>query len=192
MANVMKFRVELRDEPRLWREFEVSDTKMLSDLCYAILASVDALGTHLMLIEYKNKKYEVVSDFEYLNMRDVSLRTLEWKCGEKAEFVYDFGSEWVFDVTLVSVSEMKRNTQRHYPYIADGAGRGIIEDMFCEEYSELLDEMDADKEIVYEYFYGEYRHMQKWRYDDFNLKIFNALFKLDVKRMAEAYDNLEA
>ena len=46
---------------------------------------------------------------------------------------YDFGTTQTFWLELIDIADMKRGWGRRYPYVLDGAVRGIIEDMSCEE-----------------------------------------------------------
>ena len=66
---------------------------------------------------------------------------------------YDYGASQEFTIELVSVETMKRGARTHYPYITDGAGRGIIEDTSPYELADMIEETDKTGKlpIIYNY-----------------------------------------
>ena len=135
MAQVYKLRVRLKElEKYIWRDIEISSLSSVAKLGYAILAAFEANASHLFCIEYSGMNYE----FEFYNMdysnkqtvnpTTVKLQSLKLKVGDKLIMRYDYGADWEFDINVVSITEMKKGSGTHYPYITDGAGKGIIED----------------------------------------------------------------
>ena len=52
---------------------------------------------------------------------------------------YDYGAGWEFEIELLSITEMKRGAGTHYTYVADGKGKGIIEDTSPYELAEIVE-----------------------------------------------------
>ena len=154
----------------LWRELEVLSNATVANLAYCVLASVDASGSHLFNIDYNNNRFEFIydemEDFAPAVCYNPSLYTLDelnLNLNDELKMEYDYGASWEFNIKLISVNEMKKGTHRHYPYITKGVGRKLDE----EEYFENL--TDEDKKEI-------------------NIKHYNVLFKDDVWRMQEGYE----
>ena len=76
--------------------------------------------------------------------------------------VYDFGVKWKFNIAVLSMTPMKKGTGTHYPYIVSGNGDGITEDVFP----------------------SEINNTNSW-----NIDIANALYKANIARLQEIYEN---
>ncbi len=195
MTEVYKFKVKLRElEDKIWRDIEISSTTSVAKLGYAVLAAFEAEGSHLFCINYKGCRHEIVyddfyDDFEIKTIDPISKRlsSLKMKIGDKMEMEYDYGAGWCFDIELVSVEPMKKGMGTHYPYVTDGAGRGIIEDLSIGEWVDYVTKTDETgvKPIYYDVFDKEVT----WDYQRFDLKTLNALLKGTIQRMQENYED---
>ena len=169
--QVYTFKISLIDKNvELWREIEVLSNATVANLAYCVLASVDASGSHLFNINYNNNRFEFIydemEDFAPAVCYNPALYTLDelsLNVNDKLKMEYDYGASWEFNIKLISVSEMKKGTHRHYPYITKGFGRKLDE----EEYFENITQQDK-KEI--------------------NIKNYNILFKDNVWRIQECYE----
>lgn len=162
MANIYKFKVKL-EEVESEREIEITSTSTLAKLGYAILAAFGAEGSHLFEIEFDGRCFS--HNFENENLIDITtikLDQVSLSVGEKLNMVYDFGAEWKFNIEVLSVTLMKNGIGTHYPYIVSGNGDGITEDVFLPEIS----------------------NTNSW-----NIDIANALFKGNIIRLQEIYEN---
>ena len=189
-VQMMRYKVELvGEEKRLWREIEISSNAELDQFCYALLASVEAQGNHLFSLTFKEKEYEIFSENRvYNDIRKYALKNIDWKIGESATLIYDYGCEWNFKITLLFIEDMKKGMGNRYPYVTDGAGRGIIEDVFIKEYTKLLNKMVLDKNLQYKYIIDD-THVLTWRYDTFNSKTANILLRGDIIKLLLCYNN---
>lgn len=43
---------------------------------------------------------------------------------------------------MVDIEDMKRGQGRKYPYVTDGAGRGIVDDVHSDELQEFIEQID--------------------------------------------------
>lgn len=194
MTEVYKFKVKLRElENKIWRDIEISSTSSLAKLGYAVLVAFEAEGSHLFCINYKGCRYEIVYDdfYEDLGMKIVDpiskkLSSLKMEIGDKMEMEYDYGAGWVFDIELVSVEPMKKGMGTHYPYVTDGAGWGIIEDISVGEWVDYINQVDetGTPPVYYDVFDKEV----SWDYQRFDLKTLNILLKGSIQRMKENYE----
>ncbi|TCS77664.1 pRiA4b ORF-3-like protein [Pectinatus cerevisiiphilus] len=103
---------------------------------------------------------------------------------------YDYGAGWGFEIELLSMSEMKRGAGTHYPYVTDGNGRGIIEDISPYELAEIVTKTDMNgilPQIMDMYANREI----SWDYRKLDLKYCNAFLKNDVWKIQNAYEVCE-
>lgn len=197
MSNIYKFRVSLCEaENILWRDIEITSVSSVAKLGYAILAAIESTASHLFNISYNGERYEVLFDEEdiddeiALDATMTKLSSLKFKVGDKLTMEYDYGSSWRFDIVLLSVTEMQRGTGTHYPYITDGNGKGIIEDISPDDFIELIKKTDKDGTlpVIADAYSGE---EIEWDYRDFNLEHCNMFFKDIVSDMQIAYEECE-
>ena len=83
------------------------------------------------------------------------------------------------------MADMKRGRGRRYPYVLDGAGRGIIDDMPCEELKELVAQIDRNGETDQPIYYQDRRI--PWEYRWFDLTCINYLLKGDIEAIEDGY-----
>ncbi len=194
MTEVYKFKVKLRElENKIWRDIEISSASNVAKLGYAVLAAFEAEGNHLFCINYKDCRYEIVCDdfYEDFGMKiedpiSKKLSSLKMEIGDKMEMEYDYGASWRFDIEFVSAEPMKKGMGTHYPYVTDGAGWGIIEDLSIGEWVDYITETDetGTPPVYYDVFDKEV----SWDYQRFDLKTLNILLKGKIQRMKENYE----
>ncbi|MFQ7293195.1 MAG: plasmid pRiA4b ORF-3 family protein [Monoglobales bacterium] len=194
MAEVYKFKVKLCElEEKIWRDIEISSLSTVSKMAYTVLAAFGANGSHLFCVRRADETYEFMyDDFgdvdeDVIDPSTVKLSKLKLTVGDKITIEYDYGAGWRFDMELISVTEMRRGTGTHYPYITAGEGYGIIEDSFpgvLEDYIEQTDKTGALPMV-----YSSYEDKEKeWDYRRFDLKLTNMLLKYDIDSIKEAYE----
>lgn len=175
-------------EDRIWRKAEVSSNYRLDQLGYMVLAAFDTMAYHLFEFFYDEGRFEIPNEdapFEQIDMADFKLHQLELKPGDRIRMDYDFGTTQTFWLELVAVDDMKRGWGRRYPYVLDGAGRGIIDDMSCEELSELIAQIDRTGKTDEPIYYQE--RMMPWDYRWFDLDCMNSLLKGEIEMIEEGY-----
>lgn len=175
-------------EEKIWRKVEVSSNYRLDQLGYMVLAALDTLAYHLFEFYYDDGRFEIPNEdapFEQIDMADFKLHQLKLKLGDRIRMEYDFGTTQTFWLELVEIADMKRGWGRRYPYVLDGAGRGIIDDMSCEELSELVAQIDrngkTDEPIYYQ------GRMMPWDYRWFDLDCMSSLLKGEIELIEEGY-----
>ena len=175
-------------EDRIWRKAEVSSNYRLDQLGYMVLAAFDTMAYHLFEFYYDGGRFEIPNEdspFEQIDMAEFKLYQLELKQGDRIRMDYDFGTTQTFWLELVAVDDMKRGWGRRYPYVLDGAGRGIIDDMSCEELSELIAQIDRTGKTDEPIYYQERRI--SWDYRWFDLDCMNSLLKGEIEMIEEGY-----
>lgn len=198
MAKVLTFQVGIDGlEDKIWRKIEITDRRTVADLAYTILATFDSLAYHLYDIKYKNKVYDCWIDIEYdhrdvelVNAVTTKLSDMDLKENDTMEMDYDTGSTTTFKITYLGSREMEKYNGKHYPYIIDGAGRGMLDDLCDFELKEIVDDIDK-KGYSEHYFTPGYERTIKYDYRKFNIKNNNALLKglvLDIKNGYEVGD----
>lgn len=195
MTKVLTFKVVIEGlENKIWRKVEITDTKTVADLAYTILATFDSLAYHLYDIKYKDKIYDSwisieddYSDIPKINATITSLSKLELKEQDKLEMQYDFGSTTTFKITYLECRNLERGAGRHYPYIIDGAGRGMIDDISDFELKEIVDDIDKKGYSNYNFTAG-YERKIKYDYRDFDIKSNNILLKGIISEIKYKYE----
>lgn len=196
-ANVYKFLIGYKGyEEKIWREVEVSGNYPLSKLAYLVLASFDTLANHLFFIEHNGKHYEIdfdddfydeVYDEESIDPTTVKLNNMGLEIGSVMEMVYDYGCEQEFVITLKEISDMEKGTSLKYPRIVAGQGKGILDNMFSEEFGEVIKQIDEKNKSEQMYLSptGEY---ELWDYRDFNIDEMNRTLKSDIEAIQNGFE----
>lgn len=191
-AQVYKFKIEYQNfESIVWREVEVSDNYTLAKLGYLVLVSFDTLANHLFFLEYNDKHYEIDLSGELgkdnIDPTEVKLGSLNLGIGSQIIMTYDYGCEHIFKITLLEIRDMEKGTSIKYPKITDGSGKGILDDMFNEDFKSIIDEIDKTGKTEHTYMnpYGVY---EKWDYRDFNIELINKSLKNDLEMVRQAYE----
>ena len=195
MADVYKFKVSLVEfENTFWREIEITSVSSVAKLGYAVLAAFEAEASHLFNIRFNGKHYEIVFEKDYfddepvIDPTGIKLAALKLKVGDKLNLQYDYGANWKFEIELLSISEMKRGTGTHYPYITAGEGKGIIENIFPSELANIVKLTDEHDEAAIEVIDPYLGEKQPWDYRKFDLKFANAFFKDEVWTIKGVYE----
>ena len=160
MKQVYTLKVSLTEDPkRFWRTIDVLSNFTVARVGYAILAAFEAEGSHLFSFNIKDTDYEFVYDDCAMLDIDVpptspdtvELPELGLSVGDHFNFVYDFGSDWEFDIEVVKIEDLEKGFSCLFPRITDGMGKGIIEDAIPFQLVEIADknvEMDGPVEII--------------------------------------------
>ena len=198
MTNVLTFKIEIEGlEDKIWRKIEISDKKTFADLAYTILASFDSLAYHLYNIKYDNKTYDcMVYPDEYHNdekLYDATathLNNLNLKQNDKLIMTYDIGTPTTFIITFLKTRNMEKGHGTHYPYVIDGAGKGMLDDISGYELKEIVDNIYKKGFSDYDFTPG-YERTIKYDYRNYDKEADNILLKGLVSQIKEGYENGE-
>lgn len=194
MAKVLTFKVGIEGlEDKIWRCIEITDRRTVADLAYTILATFDSLAYHLYDIKHGNDRYDCMidpMDLRNYNFKDAvrtKLSDVDFENNNKMIMEYDFGSTTTFIITYLESRNMEKYNGNHYPYIVDGAGRGMIDDMCDFELKEVVE--DIDKKGYSDHFFTPgYERKIKYDYRYFNIKNNNALLKGEILDIKNGYE----
>ena len=192
-ANVYKFLISYKGyEEKIWREVEVSGNYTLSKLAYLVLVSFDTLANHLFFIEYNGNHYEIdlCGECEKDNNIDpttISLNKMGLEIGSVMKMVYDYGCEQEFVIILKEISDMEKGTSLKYPRIVAGQGKGILDNMFSDDFGEVIKQIDEKNKSEQMYLSptGEY---ELWDYRDFNIDEMNRTVKSDIEAIQNGFE----
>ena len=195
MAKVLTFKVGIEGlEDKIWRKIEITDRRTVADLAYTILATFDSLAYHLYDIKYKNKVYDCWvcieddhSDIPPINATITKLSDIGLKENDTMEMEYDKGTPTDFVITYIDSKEIERGNGRHYPYIIDGSGRGMIDDISSYKLKEIVNDIDK-KGYSEHYFTPGYERTIKYDYRDYDIKGDNILLKGKIEEIKYAYE----
>ncbi len=195
MAKVFTFKVEIEGlEEKIWRKIEITDKRMISELAYAILASFDSLAYHLYQIYHGEDRYHcMIGDVDFfhevqvINATQTKLNQIDFSSNNKMVMEYDFGSTTNFIITLVDTRDLERYKANHYPYVIDGAGRGMLDDISQDDLKDIVDDIDKKGYSDYDFTPG-YERSIKYDYRDYNMKLDNALLKGEIVLIRDKYE----
>lgn len=196
MSKVLTFKVEIEGlENKIWRILEITDLRTVADLAYTILASFDSLAYHLYNIKYENKRYDCmiyVDDYngseELVDATITKLNKLNLKEKDTLVMEYDYGSTTVFKITYIECRDLEKGNGNHYPYIIDGAGRGMIDDIPGDYLKEIVCDIDKKGYSEYEFTPG-YERKLLYDYRDYNAKDDNVLLKGIIAEIKYGYES---
>lgn len=108
----------------------------IGDLAYSILASFNSLAYHLYSITYKDGEYKYYIDDDLMFDDEIALDAsqgllsdIELNNNDTMEMEYDFGFTTIFKIKYLGSRELEENDKTYYPYIIDGAGNGMLDDV---------------------------------------------------------------
>lgn len=128
------------------RRFRLPAYLMVSDLCYAVLAAYQSMGSHLFVLDYKNERFclDREHDADMIPADLVPLGKLEMRKGNTLKLVYDFGENWEFVIRYDG--KKKVDYIENVPKLLSGEGYNIWEDE-----KDLLEKLILNpKEIITE------------------------------------------
>lgn len=175
-------------EDRIWRSVAVSSNYRLDQLGYLVLAAFDTMAYHLFEFYYEDARFEIpdeASIFDQIDMAAFKLHQMGLKIGDRMQMDYDFGTTQTFWLELIGIEEMKRGQGKRYPYILEGAGRGIIDDMVYLDLKELIEQIDRNGKTDTPFYYME--ESIPWDHRRFDPDCVNALLKHQISRIEEGY-----
>lgn len=199
MAKVLTFQVGIEGlENKVWRKIEITDRRTVADLAYTILATFRSLAYHLYDIEYNNKFYDcwVCIEDDYRNVELVNatitrLTNLQLKENDTMIMRYDTGSTTTFKITYLGEREFEKGNGMHYPYIIDGAGYGMIDDITSAELKEAVEDIDKTNKSDYNILCIDGRHTEVYDYRNFDLDKNNLYVRRYFTKIKYGYESEE-
>lgn len=174
----------------IWRKAEVSSNYRLDQLGYTVLAAFDTMAYHLFSFYIGNQCYEFPDEDGFsdgVDMASVKLGDMDLKIGDRIRMDYDYGTTQTFWLKLVEIDDLQKGHGTRYPYITEGAGQGIIDDMSCDELIELIKQIDEKGRTDEPIYYKE--RSIPWDYRHFDLNILNGLLKGEIKLIEDGYQS---
>lgn len=176
MIKALTFKIEIEGlETKIWRKIEITDRRTVADLAYTILATFDSLAYHLYEIKYKEKIFdcwicieENHREEELTNATITKLKDIGLIENDTMIMEYDTGSTTTFKITYLGSREFEKNNGMHYPYVIDGAGHGMLDDICDFELKEIVEDIDK-KGYSKHYFTPGYCRNKTYEYKDFNI-----------------------
>ena len=197
MTKVLTFKAEIEGlEDKIWRKIEITDRRTVADLAYTILASFHSLAYHLYDIKYKNKFYDCWicieddhRDVEFVNAVITKLGSIGLKENDTMRMEYDSGSTTIFIITYLGESDFRRGNGMHYPYVIDGAGYGMIDDITSEELKQIVENIDKTGKSDYYALRMHGRDSYNYDYRIFNLDKNNLQVRRYFRKIKYKYED---
>lgn len=147
--NVYELKVSIPGDGTFHRILRISGTDTLNDLSDLILMSLNFDDEHLYYFDARNGDpyyYGYPDDGE--KSADIALDNLSLRRKQRISYLYDFGDEWRFTITVRNVEPSDTYIE---PSIVESKG-------FIEQYPDFDDDDDDEYEDEYEYEYEEEIH----------------------------------
>jgi hypothetical protein len=146
--KIYQFYAELDDfKPKIWRRFQVTDKITIARLGYIVMTLFEMTASHLFAVKIRkiegkpswpiiyryiimDETYEPldVSHIKEVDARYTRLCDELNEVGEQVQVNYDFGDNWLVNLTLEKVFVDRELPGGELPRTLAGAGFGIIED----------------------------------------------------------------
>jgi hypothetical protein len=124
--QVYRFRAELKDRPRIWREVEILGEQSLSDLNHILVAAFDHDGDHMggfwklvprkvaggRRMRFREVDLGDVDPFGEGSGANIKIAELGLTTGSKLKFVFDFG-DWIEHTLTLDVIEPSQAKTRY-------------------------------------------------------------------------------
>ena len=196
MTKVLTFKVEIEGlEDKIWRKIEITNRRTVADLAYSILATFHSLACHLYDIEYKNKFYDCWicieddhRDVEFVNAVITKLHDINLNENDTMKMEYDTGSTTTFIITYLGESEFKKGNGMHYPFVIDGAGYGMIDDITNNELKKIIDDIDKTGQSDYYALCMDGRNNYNYDYRTFDLDKNNLHIRRYFRKIKYGYE----
>ena len=198
MTHVLTFKVAVEGlEDKIWRKIEITDSKTVAELAYTILATFNSLAYHLYEINHRGITYDSMIDVEdYYGPKKIvdatitKLNELDFSKDIELIMNYDFGSTNTFIITFLYSRDLEKGKGTHYPYVIEGQGRGILDDLCSYELANIVKETDKLGKSNF-YFTPGYEREMIYDYRNYDIKIDNVLLKGRMERIKEKYEYYE-
>lgn len=196
--KVLMFKIGINGlEDKIWRVIEVTDNMTMGDLSYSILASFNSLAYHLYSVTYKDKKYKsyvdndlIFDDEVVLDASKSKLKDIELKDNDTMKMDYDFGSTTTFKIKYLGSRELEKNDNTYYPYVIDGAGNGMLDDVSDFDLEDIIKDTDKLGYSKYPYSPG-YETNKIYDYREFNIEENNLKVKKIYPLIKKGYESTE-
>lgn len=118
-------------QPTMWRRLTLSGDTRLDTLCYQILASFRATGSHLFALQDGQHNYQLPVFDSGLGAQESLLAHWlgEYQAGDELTLFYDFGDSWRFQIKIDTVTTRSRLRTAGAAKLLAGSGRGIVDDI---------------------------------------------------------------
>ncbi len=157
-SNVLRFKVTLKgSEPKIWRQFDISDASLVGDLHYTIQIVMGWEHYHLHDFEIGKRHIGVPWPDDELGgpviIDEDTITIAELKLKEKRKFLYryDYGDNWEHEVLLEMILCPERGTK--YPVCIAGERACPIEDSgglggYYKKLKTLADPEDEEHDFI--------------------------------------------
>lgn len=199
MTKVLTFKVEIEElENKIWRKVEITDQRPIADLAYTILATFHSLAYHLYDIEYNGIYYDCWVNIEddhrevpLVNAVITKLSSIGLKPNDTMKMEYDTGLTTTFKITYLGEREFEKGNGMHYPYIIDGAGYGMIDDITIDELKDIIKDIDKKGKSNYYALYMDGRNTYNYDYRNFDLDKNNLHVRRFFRKIKNGYEYYE-
>lgn len=198
MMHVLTFKVIVDGlGNKIWRKIEITDSKTVAELAYTILATFDSLAYHPYEVEYEGITYGSMIDIEdYHGPKKVvdatitKLSKLDFSREKQLIMNYDFGATNTFKITFIESKDLEKGKGTHYPYIIEGQGHGILDDLSGDELIDIVRKTDKMGKSKFHYTPG-YERKNMYDYREYDIKTDNALLKGEIEMIKNKYEYYE-
>lgn len=189
--RIYRLKVSLDEvDDKIYRIYDITATSYLSTLAYTILASFNTLAYHLYRFEMNGNVYhcdicaEEIDGYE-INSRLINLNRMYLQKNDKLKMIYDFGCDWQFNIEVIDILE--KQSDKKYPYIVEGKGKGIVEDEGIYTLQEFIKAKDKGKTPKIQVSDEEYIDFD-FDYTEFDLDMLNQKLHSEIRKIKYGFE----
>ena len=192
MSKILRFRVNIKGlDDKMYRLIEISEKSTIADFAYTILASFNSLAYHLYYFHYNEEIYDSMVCYEkdkgLLDATTKVLKDIKFTKEDIISMDYDSGNPIYFEIQYVGHKDMKKGYYDVYPYINDGEGNGMLDDVSGEQLVDIVNDIDIKGESRYNYPSG-YQRDDVYDYRNYSLSLDNYQLKERIKLIKYGYE----
>jgi|GEM_PF-171312 len=177
---VIRFKATLKNNNDMYRIIDIPDTFNFNQLHHAMLKSVEfedgEFASFYLNYEDRKKMVEIClsdmqKDEDCLLMKNMKIKDIVKKKGERLTYIYDFLNMWTFDLEVTDIVTEDKNNK--YPLIVEKFGAApkqedmagfSLEDLSDEDLAMMKDMMSDNEEL----FDADYDFDKDLSIDDFD------------------------
>lgn len=192
----MYFHIEIEElEDKMWRSIVVSSDYTLAELGYLIMSIFNIYTSEYFSFSYDNNKYDCLPPLynsnNYKSAQVIYLKDINFKKEDVIKFIYNNNNNKI--VFNIKYLKLKDDYKENLPFIIDGAGKGVIDDVSITELKEIISETDSTGKLPYSTIVIEENDEEieeVYDYRDFDLKDCNTVSLINKEFIMDNYEQL--
>lgn len=127
----------------------------------------------------------------FIDATKVKLSEVDFLSDNKMKMEYDYGSPTIFVITYIKATDLDRGKGTHYPYIIDGQGHGMLDDISSYNLLDIVNDTDEKDKSEHYYTPGDEKN-EIYDYRNYDIGYDNCFLKEKFKNIKDGYEEHES